>query len=132
MVLDPFRVDLGDIFGNADGDEQFGHRAVTGADAIGKIGPVVGEKNPAIGARRRQTLALQPRNRLCCGRLGDPHPFGNIGHPRFAQFRDQIPDQFGVIFQQGARLLFPRPRKAVGLLFCRRRSVGHGQALSKA
>ena len=34
MVLDPFRVDLGDIFGNADGDEQFGHRAVTGADAV--------------------------------------------------------------------------------------------------
>ena len=81
-------------------DKQIDDQPVALMNAFRHGGARLGQKDPAIGLRLREPLALQAGDRLAGGRVGDAEPPRNIGRARFAIGRDQIGDQFGVVLER--------------------------------
>src|SRR5580700_5871899 len=64
VVLDAFGIGFGGFRRHPERDQDVDHEPVTGSYARGKLLSSSGQEDPAIGTRRRQPLALEPRDRL--------------------------------------------------------------------
>ena len=77
---------------------------MAGAGAPRQLLARAGEQYAALKFGRGKPLALQPRDALYGGGVRHAEPARDIGRARLAFGRDQIGDQFGVIFQHRRRL----------------------------
>ena len=111
-MLDALGVGFGRLARRADGDEEVDHQAVALAGAFGHRLAGRGQENAAIGLGPRQPFALQPRDRLARGRMGDAEMIGDVGHARFAVGGVQIGDELGIVFEDRRRSRLPRLAEA--------------------
>ncbi len=101
MVLHAFGIDLRGLRRDADRQQKLDHRAVAGAAALRHGLTGLGQEDTAIGLRRRQTFAFQPRDGLVGRRMRHAEGAGDVGHPGFALPGLQVGDQFSIVFEHG-------------------------------
>jgi hypothetical protein len=85
------------------------------ANAIGEFMAGIGQENAAVGQRGGQALPLKPGYALNGGRMRNAETFGDIGCPCLAAGRQEIGDEFRIIFQQRGRSCRARFAEPAGL-----------------
>jgi hypothetical protein len=83
-MLNALGVGFGRLARRADGEEEVDDEAVALARALGHRLSGRRQEHAAIGLGDGEALALQPRDRLARGRVGDAEMAGDVGHARFA------------------------------------------------
>ena len=71
IMLNPLGIGFGNLGGDTQSNKKVRDKSVSGPHSLRQRLSGIGQKYPAIGATRCQSLALQPRDRLDCGRVGD-------------------------------------------------------------
>ncbi len=104
MMLDALGVLLGGLGRNPDGAQQVDHKAVAEAYAGGERMARIGQKNATVRPGDRQSGAPQSSECLDRGGMGDPQTSRDVGRTRLSAGGQEVVDQFGIVFQQGACL----------------------------
>jgi hypothetical protein len=91
-MLDALGIGFRGFGRDAERAKHVNHEPVPHPRPVGQSVAFFGEEHPAVGTRRAR--ALEPRDGLDRGRMGDAEPARNIGRPRLALALEQVRDQF--------------------------------------
>ena len=104
MMLDALGVGLGRFGRHAECAQDIDDEPMANAHAFRQPLPLAGEEHAAIWPRGGQSGALEPRNRLDCGGVGDAEAACNISRARLADVLQEVGDQLDIVFQKRRRL----------------------------
>ena len=106
VVLDAFRIGVGDAFGNSEGSEKVENHLVPAPGLLGQFAACLGEENGAVRLRGDEAVPPEALDSAADGDVGDAKPMSEVDGAGFAGFRDECGDQFYVILRGFLRMLF--------------------------
>jgi len=114
MVFDTFGIRFGNIFRNAERQQELQNQFVPLLGHPGQCASTIGKKDGAVGLRRDKSLPLKPLDGLRDRHVTDSETVGQIDRSRFPSFFDERVDEFHIVLRILTTVVLASSLKSAG------------------